>query len=249
MAYDRNDNVNTDGLVMYGDDAVFRVDYFNHMVSFKIFPAKPENERTEKSVYDYNKKTIVSASIDDMIYIGWWIKNVFIPNTKENQPCSIGIITSKVNLIVISNGIRETKKLNPFIALYKELDSSRKPSEQAIFNFRVRRYINNYNPESGDGEIVEDPFGGIITLMEFCIQCRNAFGANVQANKYLERYANLHKETIINSIAGKMGIDTEQKVNYVNRNTKAEVWTTNKENEPNAQVSTATSFDEFSDLI
>ena len=248
MAYDKNDNVNTDGLVMYGDDAVLRLDYFNHMVSFKIFPAKPEAERTEKSVYDYSKRTVVSASIDDLVYIGWWIKNVLIPNTKEEKACSIGIITSKVNLIVISNGIKETNKISPYVALFKDLDTSRKPAEQAFFTFRTRRSIINYDPENGEGEVVEDPINGLILLMEFCIQCRNAFGASLQAEKYLDRYANLHRETIMNSIAGKMGINVEQKINYVNRNSKPDVWV-NKDNEKDAQVSTATSFDEFSEMI
>lgn len=247
MAYDKNDTVATDGMVMYGDDAVLRLDYFNHMVSFKIFPIKPENERTERSVYDYSKKTIVSASIDDLIYLGWWMKNVMIPATQKNKASSIGIITSKTNLIVVSNGIKESGKILPHIALFKDLDSSRKPAERALFTFRIKRCINNYDPESGDGEIIDDSIGGLIVLMEFCIQCRNAFGATVQAQKYLDKNANLHRETIMNSIAGKMGIDTEQKINYVNRAPKQDVWVNN--NEKDAQVTTATSFDEFSDLV
>ena len=259
MARSNQDNVNTDGIVLYGDDAVLRMDYFNRMISIKGFPIKPESERSDKSVYDYSKGTQLTLSLEDAMYLGWFIKNELLPKTEKGEPCVTGIRTGKVNLFVISNGIKETGKLVPHVALFRELDSNRRPSgSQIIFTFRKTVRVDNYDPVNGAGDLVEDGRSGLIIMQKFFEQCSVLCGASVHAPKYIDRFLEARREGFITSLAGKLGIELSRPMNYTSRSNVPDPWLSENRTpaasnstsaDLNAPVSTSNTLDDFDGLL
>lgn len=198
-------NINTDGLALYGPQSQLRLDYYNTYLSAKIFPIKPEGERTAKSVYEYKKRTSISLNREDVFYLAWILKEEIIPKTIKNEPASIGIVSARVNLFIIGNGIKETGKINPFVTIARGLDEKRIPSEIRTFTFRPFVTIVDYDPKSGNTSALEDNRYGLVVLQGFFDHCAELSGAGAHISRYIDRYQRLHQIQFNQAAANKLG--------------------------------------------
>lgn len=210
-------HTNSDGITLYGPDSCVQFGFYDLYLSIKMYPIKPENERNERSVYDYTNRINCSISREDILYLAYVIKHLMIPASLKGEGCFRGIKVSKSNTIFcISNGIAETGQLDPYIAIYKNLDKNFRPSERRIFRFGPKKTITVYKPDSSEIQVLEDNISGLFILAEFFNQCTTLCGAEAHMQKYISRFRNNAQFNIMNSIAGKLGIPTHA-VNTVDR--------------------------------
>lgn len=216
MASSGGDSINTDGIVLYGVDGTLRMNYYNAYVSFRIFPIKPESERTSKSVYDYSQSTSISLSFDDAIYLGWQVENIVIPATlKGEKAMSVIPTVGGKHLLVVSNGIAETGEVNPYIAIFRDLDEKKIPKEHRICRFRSRPLFSEYNPATGEYKASEDRKAGLLIIAEYFKQFKDFGGASLHAKHYLDRYKESIKSSTVEAIANKLGVQASSPINYV----------------------------------
>lgn len=210
-------HTNSDGVTLYGPDSCVQLSYYDLYLSVKMYPIKPDNERNERSIYDYSNRINCSVSRDDLLYLAYVIKERLLPATKELKPCFVGIRVSKSNTIFcISNGIAETGKVEPYMAIYKNLDKNFRPSERRIFRFAPKKLITKYNPDASEITVEEDGLSGLGIILNFFTQCSALSGAISHMEKYITRFKTNAQFNIINSIAGKLGIPVHT-VNTVDR--------------------------------
>ena len=123
-----NNSVNSDGIMFYGPDSCMRINFYNIYMSVTIYPIKPEAERTQKSMYNYEKKTSILLDREQIFYLSGLIDNKLIPATLKGEPCVIGTTVQKVNIFLISNGITKNKETGeiikdaPGVAIFKGLN-------------------------------------------------------------------------------------------------------------------------------
>lgn len=216
MASSGGDSINTDGIVLYGIDGTLRMNYYNAYVSFRIFPIKPESERTSKSIYDYSKSTSISLSFEDAIYLGWQVENILIPATNRGEK-AISVIPTVggKHLLVVSNGIAETGEVNPYIGIFRDLDEKKIPKEHRICRLRSRPLFDEYNPSTGEYKASEDRKAGLLIIAEYFKQFKDFGGAGLHARHYLDRYRESIKRSLDEAIANKLGVQASSPINYV----------------------------------
>ena len=208
---------NTDGITFYGPDSCMQLGYYDLYLSVKMYPIKPEAERNERSVYDYTNRINCSISREDVLYIAKALEDVMIPKSKAGEACFLGIRVTKNNtLFCISNGIGETGKLDPYVAIYKNLDKNFRPAERRTFRFGPKKVIVKYNPDASDIAVLEDNSAGLLMLQKFFDQCTALCAADIHVMKYINRFKTNSQFNIMNSIAGKLGIPIHS-VNTVDR--------------------------------
>ena len=123
-------NINTIGLQLYNADSSFSpstisLSLWNKAVVIAINPAKPENERTNTSVYDYEKKTQVVLDCESMITLANIIDKDILPSIGKDGVDNVnkGITVGKDSAITVNVKNTEEKSM-VYIAIYKGIDSS-----------------------------------------------------------------------------------------------------------------------------
>jgi hypothetical protein len=218
MAYNenmksKNDNVTMNGISLYGSESVMNLGYYNGGVSVRICPIKPENERTPKSMYDYNTHTNIVIPKEDVLYLGWMLKNIFLPKMQAGEPYFQGIQIGRSNMIIFSTGSEKSNDL-PYVTICRELDpATLRPKEMRRFLFRPVTTLSKYEPEAGEYETDVHKDYDVIKFVEFFIQASNLSGAAYHSYRYEHRFVERAKRRITDSIAGKLGIAPEHPVN------------------------------------
>lgn len=151
-------NINTIGLQLYNADSSFSpstisLSLWNKAVVIAINPAKPENERTNTSVYDYEKKTQVVLDCESMITLANIIDKDILPSIGKDDVDNVnkGITVGKDSAITVNVKNTEEKSM-VYIAIYKGIDSSYNAKDKAYFVFKDTTILSNYNGTSDDNE-------------------------------------------------------------------------------------------------
>ena len=136
----KNDSVNTRGIQMknrFGVDAsTLVVQYWDDKLNLMLHPqlANP----TEKQVYDYEKKIMVTLRIDKAESLLRGMKMIINKAIEENREASVGITipqSDKINMVVVSTVMREGS-LDVVLHLCRELNPETKiPKEQFSYTF------------------------------------------------------------------------------------------------------------------
>jgi hypothetical protein len=218
MAYNenmksKNDNVTMNGISLYGSESVMNLGYYNGGVSVRVCPIKPENERTPKSMYDYNTHTNIVIPKEDVLYLGWMLKNIFLPKMQAGKLYFQGIQIGRSNMIIFSTGSEKSNDL-PYVTICRELDpATLRPKEMRTFLFRPVTTLSKYEPEAGEYETDVHKEYDVIKFVEFFIQASNLSGAAYHSYRYEHRFVERAKRRITDSIAGKLGIAPDHPVN------------------------------------
>ncbi len=256
MPYQQNQNpknrVNTDGVQIYGDTSTIRLDFWSQTVTIKIHP-KREDGGEGRSVYDYKKRLMVVLPIESALTLGRYMKEEIIPAIKNKEAKAIGIQSSKVNMIYVSTGVKETGDVDPYVALFCDIDESRKPQKMEIFKFRKRRVFKMYNHETGEVEMDDDIVADVQLMAEFLLS--SIFLNNVTA--HAEAYANANTReadaAFFSDLGAKMGVAYQQPTNIVSRSAmKNDPWSSAApaaEPAEAAPMSSVGSLDEINSLV
>ena len=260
MAYNENmgvnsptNSVNSDGIMFYGPESCMRINFYNVYMSVVIYPIKPEADRTQKSVYNYDKKTSILLDREQIFYLSGLIDNKLIPATLKDEPCVIGTTVQKVNIFLISNGITKNKETGeivkdaPGVAIFRGLNEYCIPSESMIFKFRLPKLVSSYDPESGSNNVSDDLSIGPFALQRVFHDCSALCGAANHANRYFNRFKNAQRDNFFEGVAAKLGVAfRDNPVNYVNEPSWNKAPNENRGNsEMNAVMSSASNFSDI----
>lgn len=210
MTTAKNQHVNNEVLQVYGNDTSAVFGFYDLFMSIKMYPAKPENERTPKSVYDYSRRISCNISREDILYYAYILEHEIIPAAEANKPIYRALQCGPNTIFFIANRIKgepETAPLMPRFGIYKGLDDHGRPAERRYFAFREFRYITAYNPETGEIEVKNDPMRGFYVLLGLFKVASLLIGPTAHLERYLGRFRSNQQYQLINSIAGKLGVD------------------------------------------
>jgi hypothetical protein len=216
MAYNENmksktDNIGGNGISLYGSESTVGFNYFNGGVSVRICPIKPEEERTPKSMYDYNVHTNIIVPKDDCLYLAWMLKNVFLPKLQAGEYYFQGIRIGRANMIAFDTGENGDK---PSITIYRDLDpATLRAKESRRFVFRPVTTLSKYDPEAGEYTPDKHHDIDVIKMLGFFEQAANLCGAVYHNYRFEGRFADRARRQLINSMAGKLGIAQDHPVN------------------------------------
>ena len=258
MAYDsmysNGSSVNTDGFRLFGPSATMSMDFWNTYVTARISPIKSEADRAEGgTMYDYRDRISITLNKEDCIHLGTKMKDEFIKASLQGTPWKAGIKSAKTNLFLVSNGIKETGELSPYVAIFRDLNQQRIAKQYKIFQFRPRSIITEYDQNSGDFAEVEEKLGDVYPFIVFLISTSIAYGQTVHADRWIRRLEHEENERFRAALGGKLGINYQQPINYSNNyNNKIDPWNNSKttnDSTNSATVSTASSIDDIDNLF
>lgn len=252
MAYNANmvgnpaeKSVNSRGVEFYGAESMTQLGYYNTFVSVQMYPIKPPEQRGPKSMYDYSNRVSCVISKEDCLYLAWVLRNDFVKKTEAGEPCYTGIQTGQSTMFCISNGVMETGKVEPYMAIFKGFDENKRAMERRIFKFRSKVKVTKYDPDTGESDAVEDTTYGIYQLAEFFTAASNALtGAYAHFERYFERFRSNSEFHIIQSIAGKLGVPVQSNSNNGTGSTNFDTWkssTSTATSEPDLSSNTVSS--------
>jgi hypothetical protein len=239
--------VNSRGIDLYGPESMAQIGYFNTFVSIALYPIKPPDQRGPKSMYDYNNRVSCVISKEDCLYLAWVLRNKFVPKTEAAEASFTGIQTGQNTMFCISNGVLESGKVEPYIAIFKGFDEKKRAMERRVFKFRPKITITKYDPETGESDALEDYRYGAYVLAEFFEYAAAALiGANANFERYFERFRQNDNFHIIRSIAGKLGVpvnNNQQGGNTYNggSNFSADAWKSSTPSQPDLANNTISS--------
>lgn len=246
-------SINTDGLRIYGDNACIDFMYWNGCVSVKMAPIKPEDERTPNSVFDYKNRLQLAIPFDSAIILGNRIIEEIIPALEAGEEKSVGVISSKVNLLMVKNTKTKDGKIVPVIWMYLNIDETHHPEKMLGFVFRPKRIFTKFEPETGDFDLVETTIDELKVVANFLKSIVNMYGQPSHDYKIHNYNQIANTEALKGAIASKLGIMYESgQVNYVRRN-QADPWITHSQSsekqEPAAPVTSVASADDIANLL
>ena len=250
--YNPTQNTNTTGLQFYSTESTMTVDFWNDAISIKIFPAKPESERTKKSIYDYKKGLSVVISRDDAVYLGKQIKDVLIPASDKKEEALRGIPSAKVNMFVISTGVKQFGELAPYCAIFRGINENRIPEESMLFKFSAHRVFSEYDKDTGNYKCSDEPNAELIILASFLESCNNLYGATYHSMRHGDRFARHREYEFRNAVGNKLGVAVQStNTNYVNRQDTPDPWAGTGEttSTPTAPTSTVSDVDAIKGLL
>jgi hypothetical protein len=180
--------------------------YFHGQASLKISPIKSENERTPKSMYNYDIHTNIVIPRDDALYISWMLENVYMPKLQAGEEFFQAIRIGRANMVAFAVKVNDGK-VTPTLEIYRSLDpATLRPAEKATFVFRKGVTLSKYDPEAGDYTANEDMAYDVIKMVGFFKQCADLSGAAYHSYRYENRFVERAQKKVIDSIAGKLGI-------------------------------------------
>ncbi len=154
----KNDSVNTRGIQMknrFGVDAsTLVVQYWDDKLNLMLHPQLPNP--TEKQVYDYEKKIMVTLKVDKAMSLLRGMKMIIEKAIKENKEASVGITlpqSDKINMVVMSTVMREGS-LDVVLYLCRDLNPETKiPKEKFSYTFfKDEEVIEGYDVNTGSIE-------------------------------------------------------------------------------------------------
>lgn len=132
------------------DPSTLVVGYWNNMLSLKMHPALPKDQRSEKRVYDYDKKVITSLPADIVRVLIHCIEHNIIPAMESGEAKSVGIQCGADSLITVGTGVKQTGAVRPYIAIHKGIDSETRIANMSIaYEFERGAIIDEYDATTG----------------------------------------------------------------------------------------------------
>ena len=133
-----NNSVNTRGYRWYNASsktapATMALDFWNQFLSLSISPAKPEGDRTETSVYDYDKAVKALISGETAFLMSKALRHIVDVSLPKNEAYEIGFPIGKTSMITVNSGVGLDRL--PYISIMKELDESMTPKIEEQFEF------------------------------------------------------------------------------------------------------------------
>lgn len=191
----KNDSVNTRGIQMknrFGVDAsTLVVQYWDDKLNLMLHPqlANP----TEKQVYDYEKKIMVTLRIDKAESLLRGMKMIINKAIEENREASVGITipqSDKINMVVVSTVMREGS-LDVVLHLCRELNPETKiPKEQFSYTFfKDEEVIEGYDIKTGNIEdihTIQTEYGIFKRALKEYIRMMQQ--ADVHSDRYNDRF-------------------------------------------------------------
>lgn len=221
----KDKNVNTDGMILYGTNAALGLDFWNGAVSVKIYPLRGEDKKEGETKFDYRNKVQCTLNIDKAITLAHYIETRIIPGCLQGKPAAIGIQTAKVNMIYISSGVEETGHVEPYLALFLDINENKIPGRMLIMRFRTERLFNKYNKDTGEFESIdtyEDALRGVAAFLKNSI---NVFGSTVHGSELVNYEKNRMEEEFRSALANKFGITYNNTPSYVrNYGSRIDPW-------------------------
>ena len=256
MPYENQENVNTDGISLYGDSCL-RADWWNQFISIKMFPQRPEAERsaTGGTKYEYRKNRVqLTISPDNAEILARWIDETFIPACKEQKEASFGVTSGRINLVYLST--HQNGEFNPYIAIFVDLAENRVPAKQMFYHFQSRRVITLFNVETGEYTTEESFIYDIEVLAAFLHTAPLIYGAPAHAVAVTMRKKADALDSFLHQAARKLGFEYERAHNYVTRPPRNDPFATGIPDasigtlQPaDSNVSSASSIDDINGLI
>lgn len=253
---DKVNNITTEGVQFYGRNNTFVAGFLNEVVLLKIHPVKPEHERTQNNKYDYKKQIAVALSPDKAVLMGKLILEDIIPALEKGEECTRAISTSRMNVFLVSTGVKLSGGVNPYFGIFKKLNEESKPEEVGIFELLPQRTITEYNHATGDFT-TECKYTDVFVFGKFLASCDALFHADTHSDKYINRFMINRNYEFQSAVTNKLGIENYgNRTNYVNRNTAGSadnLWDTSTPGDSftssnDAEISTA-SIDSLSELF
>jgi hypothetical protein len=249
--------VNTDGLQFYGDTSTLRLDFWSQCICAKIHPKRDDASMSadpnSRAVYDYKKRLMVVLPVESALTLGRYIKEEIVPAILKKEQKAIGIQSSRVNMIYVSTGVKETGNVEPYVALFCDIDENRKPQKMDIFKFRSRRIFKMYDPQTGEVEMEENLIADVQSMADFLLSAVFLGGVTSHAFDYAHAVQNESNVNFFSDLGAKMGVAYQQPTNIVSRSAmKADPWSTSKQQEAAAEPapsSTISSLDDINALV
>ena len=191
----KNDSVNTRGIQMknrFGVDAsTLVVQYWDDKLNLMLHPqlANP----TEKQVYDYEKKLMVTLRIDKAESLLRGMKMIIDKAIEENREASVGITlpqSDKINMVVVATVMREGS-LDVVLNLCRELNPETKiPKEHFSYTFfKDEEVIEGYDIKTGNIEdihTIQTEYGIFKRALKEYIRMMQQ--ADVHSDRYNDRF-------------------------------------------------------------
>lgn len=163
------ENTNSRGITFLNTKAEVKsalaIAFWNEMVSFRWHPPLPEEQRTEKKFFNYDESISTSLPYTKLMTLLNAIKKKIIPAINEGVKKSVGVpISDNTAAMVVSSG---ENGRNPYIAIYKDLSPERIPTTQMVYIFDTAIVINEYDPKTGNCEVVNDELAEFNTFIQY----------------------------------------------------------------------------------
>lgn len=167
------ENTNSRGITFLNTKADIKsalaIAFWNEMVSFRWHPPLPEEQRTEKKFFNYDESISTSLSYPKLMTLLNAIKTKVIPAINDGVKKSVGVpISENTAAMVVSSG---ENGRNPYIAIYKDLSPERIPTTQMVYFFDTAIVINEYDPRTGNCEVVTDELAEFNTFVQYIEAC------------------------------------------------------------------------------
>lgn len=256
MAYNNSNpknQINTDGLALYSSNSCMRLDFWSTAVSIKLYPAKPEEEQTEMgSRFDFKKRVHLTLSADNAVLAGKLIEKEILPALEEGKAAHFGLISAKVNMFYVSTGVEEFGKVQPYVALFCEINESRKPEKMMTFKFENKRVITKYNAETGETEMKDDPSAQLKVLAEFLKSAILLYGQTAHSYAYHNADRRNNEDILNRKMAEQYGISLQEPVHYASRAAQKDPWNSAPSaptNSNEAVISSVSSMEDINGLL
>ncbi|HAB67680.1 MAG TPA: hypothetical protein DCE23_09975 [Firmicutes bacterium] len=197
MAYNgqetKKENVYTKSYQFYNADSnVFPgtmvCTHWDNFIKLAINPAKPMNQRTQTSVYNYDDATTTAMALDRAQVLLKGIKKYICPliygTDTTRTVSSVGVQVGINNQVAIHYNDGEI-----VLMIYKNIDpETLKPETTAGYVFNDNVLVLNYDKDTGafDSERVNSEFELFVTLLEEAIKAGTGAAAHQDhlKNKY-----------------------------------------------------------------
>lgn len=240
----KDKNVNTDGMILYGEAAALGLDFWNGAISVRIYPLRSEEKKEGETKFDYKNKLQVTLNIEKALVLANYIENVIIPALETKKEAAIGVPTAKVNMIYISTGVEETGRVEPYVGLFLDINENKVPSRMLIYKVRPERIFTRYNRETGEFSYYDSYEDGLRAIATFFKNAINVFGSVAHGLELVNYERIKADDDLKNAIASKLGVSYNTTPSYVRSyGSKIDPWgdtSTTKANEgPQAEQVTA----------
>ena len=247
--------INTDGIQLYGDTSTIQFDWWNQTISIKMAPAKDPSDQSP-GVYDYKQKLITAMPPDTAVILGNLIESDIIPAIQAGEAKQVGVQTSKLNMFYVSTGVAETGKVEPYMALFMDIDESRKPKRTMTFKFRNRHVFSKFDPNTGEFEMrdgIAEEFKFIAQFFKSAINVMGATAHGVDVGHADDIESDYQFKQAIGSKFG-VSYGAGNSYNYASRSAQRDPWGDGN-NAPTASAAeaapapTLTSMDDLAGLM
>lgn len=191
----KNDSVNTRGIQMknrFGvDSSTLVVQYWDDKLNIMLHPQL--KNPTEKQVYDYEQRIMVTLRVDKAQALLKAMDVVIDKAIAEDKEASVGITlgsTSGTNMLVLSTVKREGA-LDVVAYVCREINPTTKlPGQKFSYTFiKDEEVIEGYNPDTGSIEDIKVIHSEYEVFKEAIREyIRIMMQADVHANRYNDRF-------------------------------------------------------------